>query len=89
MRLMLLLSWGVYPIAYILPLLGVTGNSATVGVQLGYTIAELLAKPIYGLYIFGIAVAKTKFDLEQGNGNGKTNDVLELDLVPAPAKVQS
>ena len=86
MRLLLLLSWGVYPIAYILPLIGVTGNSATVGVQLGYTIADILAKPIYGLYIFGIAVAKTKFDREQGNENGMAHDAPELDIIPATLK---
>jgi bacteriorhodopsin len=89
MRLLLLLSWGVYPIAYILPLIGVTGTSATIGVQLGYTIADVLAKPIFGLYVFTIAVAKTKFDLQQGNGNGMAHDAPELDLVPAPASSQS
>lgn len=89
MRLLLLLSWGVYPIAYILPLIGITGTSATVGVQLGYTIADVLAKPVFGLYVFAIAVAKTKFDREHGNENGMAHDAPELDLVPAPAKVQS
>ena len=86
MRLLLLFSWGVYPIAYILPLIGVIGNSATVGVQLGYTIADILAKPIFGLYIFGIAVAKTKFDREQGNENGMAHDAPELDIIPATVK---
>ncbi|WP_295617332.1 hypothetical protein [Chamaesiphon sp. GL140_3_metabinner_50] len=57
--------------------------------QLGYTLADVLAKPIYGLYIFGIAVAKTKFDREQGNGNGMAHDAPELDIVPATVKVQS
>ncbi len=89
MRLLLLLSWGVYPIAYILPLIGVTGTSATVGVQLGYTIADILAKPIFGLYIFAIAVAKTKFDREQGNENGMAHDAPELDIVPATVKASS
>ncbi len=88
MRLLLLLSWGVYPIAYILPLIGVTGNAATVGVQLGYTIADVLAKPIFGLYVFAIAVAKTKFDREAGNDNTVAHDAPELDLVPAPANSQ-
>ena len=89
MRLLLLLSWGVYPIAYILPLIGITGTSATVGVQLGYTIADVLAKPVFGLYVFAIAVAKTKFDANQGYENGTAHDAPELDLVPAPVKSQS
>ena len=62
LRWLLLLSWGVYPIAYLLPVLGIAGASATVGVQIGYTIADVLAKPIFGLYIFAIAKAKTKAD---------------------------
>ena len=66
LRLLLLLSWGVYPIAYLLPILGISGTSATVGVQIGYTIADVIAKPIFGLIIFFIAVEKTKTDLEAG-----------------------
>jgi bacteriorhodopsin len=62
LRWLLLLSWGVYPIAYLLPALGIAGASATVGVQVGYTIADILAKPIFGLYIFAIAKAKTEAD---------------------------
>ncbi|MGF1514824.1 MAG: bacteriorhodopsin-like [Elainellaceae cyanobacterium] len=66
LRLLLLLSWGVYPIAYLLPTLGITGATATVGVQVGYTVADVLAKPIFGLYIFAIARAKTRADESEG-----------------------
>ena len=65
LRLLLLLSWGVYPIAYLLPALGIAGASATVGLQVGYTIADVLAKPIFGLYIFAIAKAKTEADRQK------------------------
>lgn len=41
LRLLLLLSWGVYPIAYLLPVFGVSSTSATVAVQVGYTIADV------------------------------------------------
>ncbi|MEM9804149.1 MAG: bacteriorhodopsin-like [Cyanobacteria bacterium P01_D01_bin.56] len=68
LRLLLLLSWGVYPIAYLLPVFGITGASATVGVQVGYTIADVLAKPVFGLYIFAIAKAKTEADKEESTG---------------------
>jgi bacteriorhodopsin len=64
MRLLLLFSWGVYPIAYILPILGISGPIATVGVQVGYTIADVLAKPLFGLLVFSIATTKTKLDQE-------------------------
>ncbi|MFB9995457.1 bacteriorhodopsin-like [Deinococcus oregonensis] len=62
LRLLLLASWGVYPIAYILPMLGIVGSGAVVGVQVGYTIADVLAKPLFGLLIYAIAVAKTRDD---------------------------
>ncbi len=62
MRLLLLFSWGVYPIAYLLPMLGITGATANVGVQIGYTIADVLAKPIFGLLVFAIALEKTRVD---------------------------
>ncbi|WP_425145655.1 bacteriorhodopsin-like [Deinococcus sp.] len=66
MRLLLLASWGVYPVAYALPLLGIAGAGATVGVQVGYTIADVLAKPIFGLLVFTIALLKSQQDALEG-----------------------
>lgn len=65
LRLLILGSWGVYPIAYLLPMLGVAGADATVGVQVGYTIADLVAKPGMGLLIYAIARAKTESDAQR------------------------
>ena len=45
LRLLLLASWGVYPIAYLLPLLHLDPASALVGRQVGYSIADVVAKP--------------------------------------------
>lgn len=84
MRLLLLLSWGVYPIAYLLPMLGIVGTSATVGVQLGYTIADVLAKPIFGLLVFAIALEKTKADQENSGLTVEAGHLPELDGVPTP-----
>jgi bacteriorhodopsin len=86
MRLLLLLSWGVYPIAYLLPMLGITGTAATVGVQIGYTIADVLAKPVFGLLVFAIAVAKTKVDQGDDSLPIATAQAAELDLVAAPTE---
>ena len=61
-RLLLLATWGFYPITYLLPLLGVSGATATVGIQLGYAIADVLAKAGYGLMIYVIARAKSEAD---------------------------
>ena len=62
LRLLLLLTWGVYPIAYMAPFFGLTGAGAVVAIQLGYTIADVAAKPGFGLLIYGIARAKTVAD---------------------------
>ena len=55
-------SWAFYPIVYLLPLLGVTGGAAIVAVETGYTIADIVAKAVFGLLIFTIAVRKSKAD---------------------------
>lgn len=86
MRLLLLFSWGVYPIAYLLPMLGITGTTATVGVQLGYTIADVLAKPLFGLLVYAIAVAKTKVDQDSGGLPVPEVRAPELDMVANPSE---
>jgi len=59
-------SWAFYPIVYLLPLLGVTGGAALVVVETGYTIADIVAKAVFGLLIFVIAVRKSKAEAEAG-----------------------
>ena len=62
MRLLLIASWGVYPISYLLPIInaeGSAGTSAFVGRQVGYTIADILAKCVWGLTILKIARMKS------------------------------
>lgn len=61
-RLLLLATWGFYPIVFMLPMLGVVGATALVGVQVGYSIADVAAKCGYGLMIYAIARAKTQAD---------------------------
>jgi bacteriorhodopsin len=62
LRWLLLLSWGVYPIAYLLPLLNISGADAWVGKQIGYSVADIVAKAIYGLLIFSVARTKSLHD---------------------------
>ena len=57
-RLVLLGTWGFYPIAYLMPQLGVDAGSATVALQVGYSVADILAKCAYGFMIHAIAKAK-------------------------------
>lgn len=62
MRLLLIATWGVYPIAYLLPLLGIDGADSWVAKQAGYSIADILAKALYGLLIYKIARLKSFTD---------------------------
>lgn len=62
LRLLLLGTWGVYPIAYMAPFFGFEGASAVVAIQIGYTVADVLAKAGFGLLIYAIAREKTIAD---------------------------
>lgn len=62
LRFLLLLSWGVYPIAYLLPLLNVSGADAWVGKQVGYSLADIVAKAVYALILFQVARIKSLAD---------------------------
>ena len=53
-------SWSFYPLVYVLPLLSLTGGAASTAVQIGYTIADILAKAVFGLFIYLIAVRKSE-----------------------------
>ena len=61
LRLLLIATWGVYPISYMLPLLGSDpmDPNAFVWRQVGYTTADVLAKCLFGLTIFKIARMKS------------------------------
>ena len=62
LRWLLLLSWGVYPIAYLLPLLNIAGSDAWVAKQVGYSVADIVAKALYALIIFYVARMKSYDD---------------------------
>ena len=63
LRIMLVGLWGVYPIAYLMPVLGLNGANAFVLRQVGYSVADILAKAAYGLVIFKIARMKSEADV--------------------------
>jgi bacteriorhodopsin len=62
LRYIILATWGVYPLAYMAP--SVIHNKATAEVarQLGYSIGDVLAKPLFGLLVFVIALTKSRAD---------------------------
>jgi len=63
-RLLLLATWGFYPIAYMIPMAYQGYPSETAGavtaLQVGYTISDILAKAGYGVLIYNIAKAKSE-----------------------------
>ena len=59
LRWLLLATWGVYPISYMFPMFGLDGADAFVYRQIGYSVADILAKCLYGLLIFKIARIKS------------------------------
>jgi len=59
-RLLTFASWGFYPIVYMAPYAGLSGGTVTTTIQVGYTIADILAKAGLGILIFLIAVRKSE-----------------------------
>jgi bacteriorhodopsin len=62
LRLLLIATWGVYPISYLFPVFGLEGSDAFVARQVGYSVADVLAKCLYGLMIYKIARMKSTYD---------------------------
>ncbi|MEY4554421.1 MAG: hypothetical protein RL197_848 [Actinomycetota bacterium] len=60
-RTLLVATWGVYPITFILAMndVGAPSFEAVVSREVGYTIADILAKCAFGLIIFVIARVKS------------------------------
>lgn len=63
-RLLTFASWGFYPLVYMIPYTNLGGGVVTTGVQLGYTLADILAKAGVGVMIFLIATRKTAAEAE-------------------------
>ncbi|MCZ2839206.1 bacteriorhodopsin-like [Modestobacter sp. VKM Ac-2985] len=63
LRLALVGLWGVYPIAYLFPILGgdfFGGEGGFVLKQVGYSLADIFAKAAYGLAIYKVARVKSR-----------------------------
>ncbi len=65
-RYITVVTWLFYPIVFILPMIGLTGATATVGVQVGYSIADVLAKAAFGIFIYTIALRKSQVESKTG-----------------------
>ena len=58
--LLTLFAWGFYPVAYMAPFFGLQAAHEEVGLQVGYSLADIIAKCGYGLLIHAIAVHRTE-----------------------------
>ena len=61
-RWLTVLSWSFYPVVFIFPMIGLVGGTAETAVQIGYTIADIVAKAVFGVLIYMIAVRKSEAD---------------------------
>lgn len=65
-RLVVLITWSFYPIAYVIGALGMgeqgLSETAVVGLQVGYTIADITAKAGFGVVIYMIARRKSEIE---------------------------
>merc|ERR1712151_1122973 len=64
-RSLTVISWLTYPFVYIVKMLGLAGPIATTYEQVGYSIADVVAKAVFGVLIWAIAAGKSA---EEENG---------------------
>jgi bacteriorhodopsin len=64
-RYLTVISWLTYPFVYIIKNLDLKGSVATTYEQVGYSLADVVAKAVFGVLIWGIASGKST---EEENG---------------------
>lgn len=62
LRYIVLVTWSIYPLAYLAPTFIDDEATAEVARQVGYAIGDVVAKPLFGLLVLGIAMAKSRED---------------------------
>jgi bacteriorhodopsin len=63
-RLLTVVSWLTYPFVYMVKSIGLAGPLATTLEQVGYSIADIVAKAVFGVMIWRIADQKTRLEEE-------------------------
>jgi len=58
-RYLTVISWLTYPCVYIIKMLDISGATACAAEQIGYSIADVVAKAVFGVLIWAIAAAKS------------------------------
>merc|ERR1712166_631469 len=59
-RILTAVSWLTYPGVYIIKMVGINGALAGVEEQIGYSVADVVAKAVFGVLIWAIAAAKSE-----------------------------
>jgi len=54
------ISWCTYPIVYVFPMMGISGPSSVVAIQLGYSVSDIISKCGVGLLIYQITNKKSQ-----------------------------
>ncbi len=67
-RWLTVISWSFYPVVFIFPMIGFTGGAAETAVQVGYTVADIVAKAVFGVVIYMIAVRKSEYEMSAEGG---------------------
>jgi len=58
------ISWLTYPFVYMIKGIGLSGVAATAGEQIGYSVADVTAKAVFGVLIWRIAAEKSRLEEE-------------------------
>lgn len=69
-RTLTIVSWCFYPVVFVFPMIGFTGGATVAAVQVGYTVADIVAKAVFGVLIYVIAVRKSEIEEEVGHPVG-------------------
>jgi len=82
-RYLTVLSWCTYPVIYCVKTFGVNSAQATAIEQVGYSLADFLAKAVFGVLIW--AIASTKSEMEEAEP--RTRGIKDVEAAPAEAEV--
>ncbi len=64
LRTVILVTWSVYPLAFLAPYLSVSDATTEVLRQTGYGLADVIAKPAFGIVLYLIAISKSEEEAE-------------------------
>jgi bacteriorhodopsin len=61
-KILLVCAWGFFPLVYLVPFFGTVSSEVVVGLQIGYALADWVAKASFGFMIYAIAKAQSVED---------------------------